>query len=416
MPAWEVNRGSLLSCGPPVKLVVKPDEVTLRRKVRSLDAKRFLVECDNVSVDPKKNFARGPEPKSGSGSFILQAAGTLLMIAGWTCGIAGIVVASLREDGSIWAVVFLIFFTFLFTLTGRYCYKLGRQKETTTLNQDLATHSRNQEDGSPTDDRLSFVHFVPYTLYLRAFGIEEQTNVVNIFAAKPLAVLSFVTPEEAVAQALRGIAPGVAIGRPGDKYPPRGMRRLYAKDDSDEEWQKLVIEGMQHANLVVIRAPDTESSAQGLWWEIEQAGKLVKPERLLIMLPFASDDSDRHFANAPAYNAFRKGLEKYLPCSLPDYYGTRTIQGGSLTGLLHFSANWDPYIVSLDSVTVPPFRKRTNLLGPIMKIALKPVYEQLGVRWSPPPFNEWIIIALSIILAPMVLMLVMETLIRVFRK
>lgn len=357
--------------------------------------------------DPQLNQPRSPQPASEIGTELLKLTGMILMPIGWLCGLAGMVMGSFRLNG--WIVLLLVFFTIVFNIGGRYLYKLGRQKEAKALNVDLGTVLRNQQGESQEGIELSFLHWKPYTLYLRAFGVELETNEVDILTPQGGVTFSFVSPEEAVSQALAGIAPGVAIGKPGDKYPPRGMQRLYVEADDDEKWRQVVIEGMKHANLVVIRAPEPKPghAGDGLWWEIEQSAKHVRPERLLILLPFATTEADGLLTDrTPEYNAFRKEAEKYWPCRLPDYYGVRTTISLALTGLLYFSADWTPHIASLASIRIPPLRKRANNLAPAMKIALKPVYQQLGVRWTPPPLTEWIIIALCLLAAPFLLMII----------
>lgn len=69
----------------------------------------------------------------------------------------------------------------------------------------------------------------------------------------------------------------VAIGRPGEKLPPIGVRRLYVADST---WQEVVIDLMRRARAVVIRPGPGEA----LLWEMNAAVNFVHPRRILIAL------------------------------------------------------------------------------------------------------------------------------------
>ena len=86
------------------------------------------------------------------------------------------------------------------------------------------------------------------------------------------------TIEQELTRVLSRVGPVVAIGRPGDSLPELGAARLYARDD---EWRAKVSELMLRARLVVIRAGPTP----GLQWEIEEASRLLPPERVVLVSP-----------------------------------------------------------------------------------------------------------------------------------
>lgn len=78
---------------------------------------------------------------------------------------------------------------------------------------------------------------------------------------------------------------------------------------------------MSGANLVVLPARTTD----GLWWEVETAAKIVRPAKILFLLPYERE----------RYDAFRLKAEQYLPCRLPDYLtGKKKITAGSIRGIL----------------------------------------------------------------------------------
>ncbi len=75
---------------------------------------------------------------------------------------------------------------------------------------------------------------------------------------------------------LERVGPMVAIGKPGERLPELGAARLYVDDES---WKDTITALMRRAALVVIRAGNTTS----LWWEVEQAMSLARPERVVIV-------------------------------------------------------------------------------------------------------------------------------------
>lgn len=72
------------------------------------------------------------------------------------------------------------------------------------------------------------------------------------------------------------VGPVVAIGKPGEPVPELGAARLYVGDDV---WQDKITDMMRQSRLVVIRLGPTAN----LWWEIDQAVKLLPLQRLLVV-------------------------------------------------------------------------------------------------------------------------------------
>ena len=138
----------------------------------------------------------------------------------------------------------------------------------------------------------------PPVLYLRSFAADD-TTAAGLESGHPALVL-LSTEEEQLAQVLAEIGPVIAIGRPGEELPHIGAARFYVSHDL---WQDEVSRLMSHAGLVVLRAGDSA----GLWWEVERAARLVRPERIVFLLPI-----DRH-----QYDLFCANAHNYLPCRLP---------------------------------------------------------------------------------------------------
>ena len=112
-------------------------------------------------------------------------------------------------------------------------------------------------------------------------------------------ILPFVTPawvsvagpEQELAAILNRVGPVIAIGKPGEALPELGAARLYVSDD---RWRTTVDDYLKQSALVLIRAGTTAN----LWWEIEEAMKLVPPQRILIVSLLDRDGSaafDRAF-------------------------------------------------------------------------------------------------------------------------
>ena len=142
----------------------------------------------------------------------------------------------------------------------------------------------------------------PPVIYLRSFHEDDD---VLIFAGgrvwnslRPL--LAFVppfyfvaaSPEQELAAILQRIGPVVAIGKPGERLPELGAARMYVSDDT---WRATVDDLLKKAAIVLIRAGTTPN----LWWEIDEAMKLVPRQRVVIVeLPDTGGNKefDRKFA------------------------------------------------------------------------------------------------------------------------
>ena len=292
----------------------------------------------------------------------------------------------LRSRGELpidrWWIVIAWVTAFFSLVWGMISVNHGRRLMTPTLNEQL---EGNQNEGTGDARPFTFDGFAPYTLYLRCFRDDSKLSATRMpeLSDKNIAI-SFVNEEESLAHALSGIGHGLAIGKPREDHPPLGIQRLYVSDD---KWEKTVEEAMLNARLVVIKAIESEDRADGLWIDLKMAAKVLKPEQLVILLPFAIAPTDSLFPkNNDAYDIFRKTMEEFLPCRLPGYYGTRLLHM-NLTGFLYFEKNWNPKIVDISEMRLPFFRRRSNPTSAFLKTALKPVYDQIGAPWSPPSIN-----------------------------
>jgi hypothetical protein len=259
-------------------------------------------------------------------------------------------------------------------LVGRWSYRRGLRIDSLPAEALLA------QDGRPP------------VLYLRSFGDDGSSAPLSV------GILSSWGggEEEQIAAAMNEIGPFVAIGRPGEAMPELGASRTYQKD---EDWQKWVSKMIESAQLVLFRVGKTE----GFWWEVGHAAVVGKPERIVFLLPFGRR----------SYEQFRLRAEQHLPCKLPDFPGkepsiwTRPLGGGppaedyKLQAILYFDKNWNPRI---EEIKLPFYLKSSSpaagsiipmyaYVAPLpvtflIKRALAPVMDQLGLTWKKPPHNR----------------------------
>ena len=66
------------------------------------------------------------------------------------------------------------------------------------------------------------------------------------------------------------------------------------------------------------------------------------------------------------------------------------MQTGSIKALLYFEPDWTPRVIALKNPFYL-FQSFFRPLVPILQIALKPIYQQLGLRYRKPRLNFWTI-------------------------
>jgi hypothetical protein len=133
----------------------------------------------------------------------------------------------------------------------------------------------------------------PRILYLRSF-IDRYTSGDFL--------VEYATDEERIKQLFEPIGPVLAVGEPGEFFPPRHAARLYLDPDSD--WQAEVIRLMRLASFVVISPERTP----GIIWEAITAFDECGPEKVVVSL-FDFDDSplaDRPRKSSGDYEEFRE--------------------------------------------------------------------------------------------------------------
>jgi hypothetical protein len=231
-----------------------------------------------------------------------------------------------------------------------------------------------------------------HILYLRAFR-NTGASAADIKAPLYLLpILSFVSDEQRIARTMNQVGPFVAIAEIGESPIDVGAAR-FRFDDS--VWKHNVIELMEKAQIVVLRL-DPEQEQWGFWWsknnktdlihnilqepdmpkstwwEVEQVFNRVKPERILIYLPFKGRKSYRN----EVYESIRKQLAPYLK-TLETYQDKNMPSEIDNARFISFKADGTPY---------PLKKKLPSFLGVYnwYAHALKPFFEQLGVKPARP--------------------------------
>lgn len=137
----------------------------------------------------------------------------------------------------------------------------------------------------------------PPVVYIRSFKDDHQiilASGIRRWLSMVFAWATAISAEQELAMIMNRVGPVVAIGKPGEPLPELGAARLYVSDDV---WQEKITDMMKQSRLVVIRLGPTAN----LWWEIDQAVKLLPLRRLLVvslqsirsMNPFGKEFEER---------------------------------------------------------------------------------------------------------------------------
>ncbi|MBX2856116.1 MAG: hypothetical protein KTR21_14085, partial [Rhodobacteraceae bacterium] len=117
-------------------------------------------------------------------------------------------------------------------------------------------------------------------LFLRSFSddSEKVSSTLLLWKVFTLGIVGRVRVEEALAQDLEPLGAFVGIGQPGERLPKLGAARIYAADD---EWQDLVRDLMERAEVVLMMA----GASHWVAWEAAGLRETGKLGRTLIVLP-----------------------------------------------------------------------------------------------------------------------------------
>lgn len=172
-------------------------------------------------------------------------------------------------------------------------------------------------DGSTARETLARDGRQPI-LYLRPFTVDEQGSIVwDLLRALFRLRSSKDQFESKLCKALATVGPVIAIGRPGERVPPRGASRVYLKPDGDD-WKESVRGLIDSSRLVIIRC--SEKLSGGTLWELNNLFSTCDPRRVLLALPRRAKSSRRKAKRL--YAKLRKQLQGDFPATLPEEAGT----------------------------------------------------------------------------------------------
>lgn len=227
----------------------------------------------------------------------------------------------------------------------------------------------------------------PFVLYLRSFADDPRLGSVRLhwrerllYQGKDFGSLQIRrTEEEQLRVAAAPFGRMVAVGRPDERLPEIGARRLYLEHG---DWRESVLRLMAEAGrtgLVLVGA----GLSEGLAWEFEQAVRTVPPQRLVLLIAM----------NPREYERFRQSVGRVFPQPLPGYPQGRTLlrYQARIRGAIYFDAGWTPHFVRFDALGSRGNGQR--VIESAFVYGLRPVYDRLRVRW---PGIAWLPDRLSI--------------------
>ncbi|MFA0964553.1 hypothetical protein AB9P05_22285 [Roseivirga sp. BDSF3-8] len=203
-----------------------------------------------------------------------------------------------------------------------------------------------------------------YSLYLRSFDTDEISTATGYVTYNGLLFPNFDHELENIQLALKPIGETIAIGKPtGD--PISGLVTLPAFQEN--VWKQEIIKLISNAKLIIIRSGVSEA----LKWEIDYVLKNVDHNKIVFLLP----------NNQSLYNKSQNFFEKNYNIKIPDFNLYKE-ENCSINSILYYRDLELIYTPLQDAYI------RTNpakLLFPSLRIALKPVFENNNIHWTPPP-------------------------------
>jgi hypothetical protein len=218
----------------------------------------------------------------------------------------------------------------------------------------------------------------PPVVYIRSFKDDDLIVAATSRAAKWHTNIflwtAAVSIEQELALIMNRVGPVVAIGKPGEPLPELGAARLYVGDD---QWQAKITEMMKRSRLVVIRGGTTAN----LWWEIEQAARVVPLRKLLIVSIGRGEMADE----------FDRGIEQRF--GKPVNPRSESLTGSPVSWILPFGKELGriAYFGEDGRLYVQPIRWTMSLKGFVLapyrpnqdplESVLRKVFEQLDLPW-----------------------------------
>jgi hypothetical protein len=217
----------------------------------------------------------------------------------------------------------------------------------------VRVHRRGRRYGAPhvPAGDASFV------LYLRPFAVDARLAGMSITRGRPTGAIR--TFEEQLKDAFATVGAMVTVPRPGEELPEAGAIRIA----SPAQWQATVGDLLGRAALVVI----VVGTSPGLAWEMAEAARRLRPERLLLLFLGRSDEF------ATARRTFTRRFPRGLPAYPPGPDGLRIPANCAVW----FRPDWTPVAVRLDRGKGNP----SHLFESALVYGLPRVYQAIGAAW-----------------------------------
>lgn len=117
---------------------------------------------------------------------------------------------------------------------------------------------------------------VPFIFYLRQFNRDKALFRDSHPILEALSVGKNISLQQYIGEHLSNTYPVVSIGQPDEKWP-RGVFSVYSDHDT---WKDVASYLMKNAEHVIVWPSD----GMGIRWEIEQVGKTIKRNKVVIFL------------------------------------------------------------------------------------------------------------------------------------
>jgi len=125
----------------------------------------------------------------------------------------------------------------------------------------------------------------------------------------------------------------------------------------------------------------------------------VKPEKLVLLIP----------RDQALYEEFRLASHKLMPTPLPALTGwdhdwiARKWLSNRLKAVILFDSKWAASVVDVQTLRLPLLRRGGRKgMAPVLRMALRPVYQNAGLRWIGPPINRETVFILGYAIVSMV--------------
>jgi len=203
-------------------------------------------------------------------------------------------------------------------------------------------------------------------LYLRSFSDDLVTSKTQTaYQVRGIDLPQMTTEEEILAEEFNRFGKFISAANPNTNIPNPGAIQISFEE---KEWRDRIKGLMKTSNFVILRIGEGEH----LKWEIDQAITLVEPKKLLMLIPMNED----------AFHEFRERLKLDHALVLPNldisvFYGNATI-----SAILYFDKRMIPKVSICRNAGYRSSASKP--LKPILRYALKPIYQQLNISWDPP--------------------------------